>query len=71
MLYGGVDMTKEQFFALPKARRVTLIERAHEYYISDFNENLDKVIEPDVREFIAMCIEERNKAAAAEAALFC
>lgn len=64
-------MTKEQFFELPKSHRKSLINQAHEYYISDFNENLNKVEEGDVREFIAMCIDERNKAAAAEVALFC
>ena len=62
-------MTKEQFFELPVGERKHLIGAAHGYYLSDFNEDLKKVESEEVREFIAMCIRERNAYAAVEATL--
>lgn len=63
-------MTKEQFFELPKEQRKSLIAQAHEYYASGFNENLSKVKEAEVRDFITMCIESRNQQAKEEVSLF-
>lgn len=62
-------MTKEQFFSLSADQRRSLIKRAHTYYASDFQEDLSKVKENDVKEFIALCIEERNAQALLDATL--
>ena len=63
-------MTKEQFFNLSAEQRRSLIKRAHTYYASpDFKEDLNKVTEKDVREFIEMCIKERNAQALRDASM--
>jgi hypothetical protein len=63
-------MTKDQFFQMPAEQRRALIKGASYYYsATDFNENLNKITDPEVKDFIEMLITERNQAASTESFL--
>lgn len=50
-------MTRDDFFNLPVARRVYLINKLHEYYNPsgrNFGEDPNKIEEDEVREFFLM-----------------
>lgn len=65
-------MTRDEFFALPVSARKRLIKEAHKYYtMPDFNGNVDRVENEEVKAYMIMLEQLRIQAEAEEGIFSC